>query len=49
MLEDALLDPSHRGDIVLEPFLGSGSALIASEKTGGVFAAGSNSTRSMSM
>jgi DNA modification methylase len=34
MLEDALLDLSHRGDIVLDPFLGSGSALIASEKTG---------------
>ena len=34
MLEDALLDLSHRGDIVLDPFLGSGSALIASGKTG---------------
>jgi DNA modification methylase len=34
MLEDVLLDLSHRGDIVLDPFLGSGSALIASEKTG---------------
>jgi DNA modification methylase len=34
MLEDALPDLSHRGDIVLDPFLGSGSALIASEKTG---------------
>jgi hypothetical protein len=30
----ALLDLSHRGDIVLDPFLGSGSALIASEKMG---------------
>jgi DNA modification methylase len=34
MLENVLLDRSHRGDIVLDPFLGSGSALIASEKTG---------------
>jgi DNA methylase len=34
MLEDALLDLSHRGDIVLDPFPGSGAALIASEKTG---------------
>jgi len=34
MLEDALLDLTHRGDIVLDPFLGSGSTLIASEKTG---------------
>ena len=47
MLEDVLLDLSHRGDIVLDPFLGSGSALIASEW--GVFAASSNSTRPMSM
>ena len=30
----ALLDLSHRGDIVLDPFLGSGSALIAAEKMG---------------
>jgi DNA modification methylase len=34
MLEDALLDLTNRGDIVLDPFLGSGSALIAAEKTG---------------
>jgi DNA methylase len=34
MIEDALLDLTHRGDIVLDPFLGSGSTLIASEKTG---------------
>src|SRR5262249_53439957 len=34
MLEDALLDMSGRGDIVIDPFLGSGSTLIACEKTG---------------
>jgi DNA modification methylase len=34
MLEDALLDMTDRGDIVLDPFLGSGSTLIAGEKTG---------------
>ena len=34
MLEDALLDLTHRGEIVLDPFLGSGSILIAAEKSG---------------
>ena len=34
MLADALLDLSNRGDIVLDPFLGSGSTLIAAHKTG---------------
>ena len=34
MLEDALLDLTHRGDVVLDPFLGSGSMLIAAEKSG---------------
>jgi DNA modification methylase len=33
MLEDALLDLTHRGDIVIDPFLGSGSTLIAADKT----------------
>ena len=33
LLEDALLDISQAGDVVLEPFLGSGSLLIAAEKT----------------
>src|ERR1700729_3634455 len=33
MLEDALLDVSARDDIVLEPFAGSGSTLIAAEAT----------------
>ncbi len=36
MLEDALLDLAHRGDIVLDPFLGSGSTLIAADKAGRV-------------
>jgi DNA modification methylase len=34
MLEDALLDMTNRDDVVLDPFLGSGSMLIAAEKTG---------------
>jgi len=34
MLADAMLDCSRRGDIVLDPFGGSGSTLIAAEKTG---------------
>jgi DNA modification methylase len=34
MIEDALLDLTNRGDIVLDPFLGSGSTLIAAETTG---------------
>jgi len=34
MLEDALLDLTHRGDLVLDPFLGSGSTLMAAAKAG---------------
>ena len=34
MLEDALLDLSDRGDIVIDTFLGSGSTLMAADKTG---------------
>lgn len=34
MLEDALLDLTNRGEIVIDPFLGSGSTLIAAEKSG---------------
>jgi DNA modification methylase len=34
LLEDALLDVTARGDIVIDPFLGSGSTLIAAERTG---------------
>jgi DNA modification methylase len=33
MLQDALLDLTNRGDIVIDPFLGSGSTLIAADKT----------------
>jgi DNA modification methylase len=34
MLEDALLDLTNRAEIVIDPFLGSGSSLIAADKTG---------------
>jgi DNA modification methylase len=34
MLQDALIDLSNRDEIILEPFGGSGSTLIACEKTG---------------
>jgi DNA modification methylase len=34
MIADALLDSSRRGDIVLDPFLGSAATLIAAERTG---------------
>ena len=34
MLIDAIKDCSRRGDIVLDPFLGSGSTLLSAEKTG---------------
>ncbi len=33
LIEEAILDCSRRGKIVLDPFLGSGSTLIACEKT----------------
>ncbi len=36
MLEDALLDVSDRGEIVLDPFAGSGSTVLAAEITGRV-------------
>jgi DNA modification methylase len=36
MLEDALLDLTNRGDIVIDPFLGSGSTLVAADKAGRV-------------
>jgi DNA modification methylase len=34
MCTDAILDLTNRGDIVLDPFLGSGSTLIAAHRTG---------------
>jgi DNA modification methylase len=34
LLADILLDASKRGDIILDPFMGSGSTLIAAEKVG---------------
>jgi DNA modification methylase len=36
MLQDALIDLTNRGEIVLDPFLGSGSTLIAAENIGRV-------------
>jgi DNA modification methylase len=36
MLEDAMLDLTNRRDIVIDPFLRSGSTLIAADKTGRV-------------
>lgn len=34
MVADAILDVTHRGDLILDPFGGSGSTLLAAEKTG---------------
>jgi DNA modification methylase len=34
LIADVLLDASTRGDLVLDPFLGSGSTVIAAEKVG---------------
>ena len=36
LVADAIMDCSARGDIVLDPFLGSGSTLIAAERVGRV-------------
>ena len=33
-IADAILDSSARGDLVLDPFLGSGTTVIAAERTG---------------
>jgi DNA modification methylase len=37
MLQDALIDLTNRGEIVLDPFLGYGSSLIAADNTGRVY------------
>lgn len=34
LVEDALLDVTNRGDIVVDPFIGSGSTILAAENTG---------------
>jgi hypothetical protein len=34
MIADAIMDVSSRGDIVLDPFLGAGTTVIAAERTG---------------
>jgi len=34
MIADAMMDSTRRGDIVLDPFIGSGSSLIAAERVG---------------
>jgi DNA modification methylase len=34
LIADVLLDASVRGDLVLDPFMGSGSTLIAADKVG---------------
>jgi DNA modification methylase len=34
MVADAIMDCSRRGDIVLDPFLGSGTTVLAAERTG---------------
>ena len=34
MVADALLDSSNRGDIVLDPFIGSGTSALAAHRTG---------------
>ena len=36
LVADAILDCSVRGDLVLDPFLGSGTTVLAAERTGRV-------------
>lgn len=38
MVEDALLDVTSRGELVLDPFMGSGTTLLAAEKSGRIAA-----------
>ena len=38
MVEDALLDVTNRGELVLDPFLGSGTTLLAAERSGRIAA-----------
>jgi DNA modification methylase len=34
LIADAIMDASARGEIILDPFLGSGTTMIAAERTG---------------
>ena len=34
MVSDAILDVTQRGDIILDPFCGSGTTILAAERTG---------------
>jgi DNA modification methylase len=34
MVADAMRDCTHRGDIVLDPFMGSGTTILAAERVG---------------
>jgi DNA modification methylase len=38
LVADVLLDASDRGEIVLDPFLGSGTSILAAERTGRICA-----------
>ena len=38
MVEDAILDVTNRGELVLDPFMGSGTTLLAAERSGRVAA-----------
>jgi DNA modification methylase len=49
MLEDALLDLTNRSDILIDPFLGSGSTLIAADQDRSRLPGASNWIRSTSM